>query len=59
MKRMLKELKNRGYKKASLSVQKRNYAVRMYQKIGFEIIGENEEEYMMMYNVTNRGKAEV
>lgn len=59
MKRMLKELKNRGYKKASLSVQKRNYAVRMYQKIGFEIIGENEEEYMMMYNVTNWGNAEV
>ncbi|MDE6761062.1 MAG: GNAT family N-acetyltransferase [Lachnospiraceae bacterium] len=50
MKRMLEELKKRGYKKASLSVQKRNYAARMYQKIGFEIIGENEEEYIMMYN---------
>lgn len=50
MKRMLEELKKRGYKKASLSVQKRNYAVKMYKKIGFEVIGENEEEYMMMYH---------
>ncbi|MCI8677957.1 MAG: GNAT family N-acetyltransferase, partial [Lawsonibacter sp.] len=25
-----------------------NYAVRMYQKTGFEIVGENEEEYIML-----------
>lgn len=51
MERMLGELKAQGYKKASLSVQKINYAVRMYQKIGFEIIGENEEEYIMVYQL--------
>ena len=51
MERMLKELKTRGYKKASLSVQKMNYAARMYQKMGFEIIGENEEEYIMVYQL--------
>lgn len=49
MKRMLARLKTKGYKKASLSVQKMNYAAKMYQKIGFEIIGESEEEYIMVY----------
>lgn len=36
------------YKQASLSVQKTNYAVRMYRKIGFEIVDENDEEYIMI-----------
>ena len=49
MERMLQELAQRGYEKASLAVQKANYAVRMYQKVGFEIVGENEEEYLMMW----------
>lgn len=49
MKRMLQELVLRGYEKASLAVQKANYAVRMYQKVGFEIVGENEEEYLMLW----------
>ena len=48
MKEMLRILKGRGYKQASLAVQKANYAVRMYQKIGFEIVDENEEEYIML-----------
>ena len=48
MKRMLTALKERGYKKASLSVQKENYAVKMYRKVGFEIIDENTEEYIML-----------
>lgn len=48
MKRMLSELKNRGYKKASLAVQKANYAVKMYKNVGFEIVDQNEEEYIMV-----------
>ena len=51
MKAMIGELKSRGYNKASLSVQKMNYAAKMYQKLGFEIIGENEDEYIMMYRL--------
>ena len=51
MKRMLQELCQRGYKKASLAVQKANYAAGMYQKVGFEIVGENEEEYIMVINL--------
>ncbi len=48
MERMLKELRARGYEKASLAVQKANYAVRMYKKVGFEIFDENDEEYIMV-----------
>lgn len=48
MKKMIQELKIRGYEKASLSVQKANYAVTMYKNVGFEIVDENEEEYMMV-----------
>lgn len=48
MKQMLKKLKILGYKQASLSVQKTNYAVRMYLNIGFEIVDENDEEYIML-----------
>lgn len=48
MKTMLEELKFKGYEKASLAVQKANYAVKMYQKLGFKIIDENEEEYIMV-----------
>jgi ribosomal protein S18 acetylase RimI-like enzyme len=45
---MLAVLKERGYTQTSLSVQKANYAVKMYQKVGFEIVDENEEEYIMV-----------
>ena len=48
MKRMLCELKKEGYKKTSLSVQKENFAVQMYLNVGFDIIAENEEEYIML-----------
>jgi len=48
MRRMLELLKERGYKRASLAVQKDNYAVRMYKKVGFKIVKESEEEYLMI-----------
>ena len=49
MKEMLALLKSRGYSRVSLSVQKANYAVKLYRKVGFEIVRENEEEYLMVY----------
>ena len=49
MRTMLTALQEKGYRKASLAVQKANYAVRMYQKVGFEIADENEEEYIMIW----------
>jgi len=42
MQKMIEYLKDRGYAQTSLSVQKKNYAAKMYQKLGFEIIRENE-----------------
>ena len=48
MRDMLEFLKNKGYKQTSLSVQKANYAVNMYRKVGFEIIREDGEEYIML-----------
>lgn len=48
MKKMLEHLKNQGFKKASLAVQKSNYAVRMYEKVGFRKVDENSEEYIMV-----------
>lgn len=45
---MLQFLREKGYKQVSLSVQKVNYAVRMYRRAGFEVIDENEEEYIMV-----------
>lgn len=51
MKNMLKLLKEKGYNKTSLSVQKNNYAIKMYQKVGFKIIDENKEEYIMVCNL--------
>ncbi len=48
MQSMLKLLKEKGYTQTSLSVQKENYAFKMYEKLGFEIILENAEEYIMI-----------
>lgn len=48
MKQILAALKEQGYTQVSLSVQKANYAVRMYEKVGFEAARENEEDYIMI-----------
>ena len=48
MKEMLPLLKSEGFQQVSLSVQKANYASKMYLKLGFEIIKTNEEDYIMI-----------
>jgi ribosomal protein S18 acetylase RimI-like enzyme len=48
MVKMLELLKWEGYDRASLAVQKANYAVKMYKKVGFDIVDENAEEYIMV-----------
>lgn len=50
MQRMLDLLTEEGYTQASLSVQKDNYAVRMYEKLGFIIIGDgfDDTEWLMI-----------
>lgn len=54
MVKMLDILRENGYEKASLAVQKANYAVKMYKKVGFETVGENDEEYIMVCNLTKK-----
>ena len=49
MKDMLALLAARGFRRASLAVQKANYAVRMYKNVGFEIADENDEEFIMVW----------
>ena len=51
MKEMLSFLKEKGYKRASLAVQKANYAVKMYENVGFKTVDENDEEYIMVYEL--------
>jgi len=48
MKRLLIVLKEKGYNRTSLAVQKANYVLKMYQDVGYEIVDENEEEYIMI-----------
>ncbi len=55
MRKMLSELKKEGYKQASLAVQKANYAVKMYKNVGFEIVDENKEEYIMVCKLGEAG----
>lgn len=50
---ILNKLKKCGYKQVSLSVQKENYAVKMYQNVGFKIFKETEEEYLMIHKLNS------
>ena len=51
---MLALLRKNGYKRASLAVQKANYAVKMYRNVGFDIIDENDEEYIMVCDLQEK-----
>jgi GNAT superfamily N-acetyltransferase len=48
MEKMIACLKEKGYHQVSLSVDKANYAVNMYKKLGFKIIEENKQDYLMV-----------
>ena len=51
MQRMIEYLRDKGYEYTSLSVNKDNYAARMYKRLGFEVVKENEEDYLMILNL--------
>lgn len=55
---MLFAEKAAGYPKLSLSVQKNNYAVKLYRKAGFTIVKETDEEYIMVANLNSIYKTE-
>ena len=48
MKAIIQLLAKKDYPQVSLSVQKANYAVRMYLKLGFKTVRETDEEYIMV-----------
>ena len=48
MKAMLTHLKEIGFSRVSLSVQKANYAAGLYLRLGFQIVAEHAEEYLMV-----------
>ncbi|WP_302968821.1 GNAT family N-acetyltransferase [Megamonas funiformis] len=47
LKNFLTFLRQKNYTQISLSVQKNNYAVNMYKKLGFKIVSQNQSEYIM------------
>lgn len=53
MNEMMNLLGNKGYDHVSLSVQKANYATKLYLKLGFKIIKETEEEFIMIKAISN------
>ena len=55
MRAMLERLRRDGYARASLAVQKDNYALRMYRKVGFRTVDENAEEYIMICDLKEAG----
>ena len=52
MRRMLAALKERGYTQTSLAVQTDNYAVKMYESVGFYTVKKMGEEYLMVCDLT-------
>ena len=55
MRAIIAEYEKIGYNRLSLSVQKANYAVKLYEKVGFKIVSENDEEYIMQV-ITEKGR---
>lgn len=53
MRAMLDELRDAGYARASLSVQKENPALRLYRRLGFRIVGDgfDESEWLMLIDL--------
>ncbi|MFK8275189.1 GNAT family N-acetyltransferase [Capnocytophaga cynodegmi] len=51
--KLLDQLAEEGYEKASLSVQKANYAAKMYLKMGFYVVKENDEDYVMVIDLNS------
>ena len=45
---MLSLLKGKGYRQVSLSVQKDNYAVRLYEGLGFETVKTTDGDCLML-----------
>ena len=60
MRALLGELREAGYTRASLSVQKENPALRLYERMGFRIVGDgfDETEWLMTRRLDGRAALE-
>ena len=56
LKQMLDKLHQGGYEHVSLSVQKENYALRMYRRAGFEDVEDRGEEVLMVCRLEDQSK---
>ena len=56
MRAMLDDLRDAGYARASLSVQKENPALRLYERMGFRIVGDgfDKSEWLMVCRLAAR-----
>ncbi|MDO8848290.1 MAG: GNAT family N-acetyltransferase [Coriobacteriia bacterium] len=52
MRSLLGHLAAAGYTKTSLSVDRDNYASRMYARLGFEVLAEQNEDLLMIRSLT-------
>ena len=57
MRKLFELLIQQGYKQTSLAVQRENPAVNFYLRLGYEIVGENVEEYLMVKKLKNSESA--
>jgi len=46
--KLFKVLVREGYEQTSLAVQKENAAYRLYERVGYKVMRESEEEYLMI-----------
>ncbi len=51
MQAMIQKLKERGYAQTSLSVQKDNPAYYLYKKLGFNVVAEPHDDYLMVLDL--------
>ncbi len=49
---LLNALRARGYRRASLSVQRANAAARLYRRLGFEVVESRAEDDLMVITLT-------
>jgi acetyltransferase, GNAT family len=50
--KLLTNLRGAGFQQVSLSVQKNNFALKLYRRSGFYVVKENEEDYVMLKKLT-------
>ena len=51
-------LQENGYRRASLSAQKENPALHLYERAGFRILKAKDTEYLMLRDITNHADME-